>query len=276
MKRFAWLNLLGLLLAITFSMTVTSPVSARWICRKLVSVNEEGLYSLLNSETVCAGRLTQRDILSRNELELVPGAMILNKSGGEAEKVKISGTSKKAIKLEILEGFARIECPEVATEAEQEGKTLLGSYHLRWKGCKTSAGGTCTGLGDEAGLVLALGTFHVVLDKVLTEGSLGLGILFLLEQFHFICSVLFVDHLVLVKGDVLCLLTPLTPSKAITIKCEGEKGDPKETVYWNENGEKVELGGNSLLSSENGGAFRMSNEAGEVEGTTSEEIELMD
>ncbi len=201
---------------------------------------------------------------------------ILTKNKTQSEAVKISGTSKKETKLSILGSSVEVKCPEVTTETVQEGKSLLGLFHLHWKGCTTSAGGTCTGLGDESGLILALGKFHLVEDKLSSEGSLGLGILFLLEHVHFTCKVVFVEELILVLGEVLCLITPLTLGTTVTVKCEGEKGDPKETVYWNEKGEKVEMGLNGLKSAKNEGSEEMSAESGEGTGTASEEIELMD
>ncbi len=201
---------------------------------------------------------------------------ILTKEHKQSEAVKISGTSTKETKLSILGSSVEVKCPEVTTESVLEGKSLLGLFHLHWKGCTTSAGGTCTGLGDESGLVLALGKWHLVEDKLLSEGALGLGVLALVEHMHLACKVVFVEELILVLGEVLCLLGPLTLGTTLTVKCEGEKGDSKETVYWNEKGERVEIGSNGLKAAKNEGAEEMAAENGELTGTASEEIELMD
>lgn len=201
---------------------------------------------------------------------------VLSKAGVESEKVKLSGTSAKIGRLSILKSVLAMECTETTIEAEQVGKTLLGPGHIHWKGCKTNAGGTCTGLGDESGLILALGTAHLVLDKLLSEGTLGLGMLFLIEALHLTCTVAGINKLILVKGELLCLVGPLTLGTVKTLKCEGKEGDPKETVYWKENGEKVELGLSALLASENDSTFEMAAVEGEGSASANEEIELMD
>jgi len=202
-------------------------------------------------------------------------AKVLTKAGVESENFKLSGNSVKETKLTVLKSGLAVKCPEVTTEGEQTGKTLLGTFHLHWKGCTTSLGGTCTGLGDESGLILALGTFHIVFDSLTT---LGLGVLFLVEPLHFTC-VVGLSELLLVKGEVLCLATPTNSlTKTITVKCETgpENGDPKETVYWNhETGAEVKMGLEGLLTSKNGGAFEMSAQAGEGVANLNEELEFM-
>jgi hypothetical protein len=114
-----------------------------------------------------------------------------------------------------------------------------------------------------------------VFDKLSPE--LGLGILFLLEHVHYTCEKTLIGTvLLLVKGEVLCLLTPInTKTTKITVTCQGEKGDPKETVYWNEEGTEVKMGTEALLGSENEGAFAMSAQEGAGESTLSEETEFM-
>jgi hypothetical protein len=79
-----------------------------------------------------------------------------------------------------------------------------------------------------------------------------------------------------VKGEVLCLVTPTNAmTKKITVTCQGEKGDPKETVYWDEKGKEVKMGTEALLASENEKAFEMSAQDGAGESTLSEEAEFM-
>jgi hypothetical protein len=207
---------------------------------------------------------------------------VLTSAKKESEAVKFSATNQvNTTTFSILEGLGVVECKEISDEGEQTGKTLLGLFHIHWKGCKVKgfSESVCTGLGDEAGLVLALGTFHIVLDKLGTGEALGLGILFLLEHVHFLCDkVLFgANILVLVLGEVLCLLGPLTLGTKKTITCEGtESGDPRETVYWNERGTEVKMGENGLLGSENEGTNKMSAQNGKAEVTTNLEVEFMD
>jgi len=203
---------------------------------------------------------------------------VLNKNHEKINSgLKASGHTATTTKLEILEGFAETKCPEVLYEGEQTS-ARLGVFHLHWHKCTTSLGGTCTGLGDETGLVLALGTAHLVEDKLTSEGTLGAAALILVEPTHYACKVGFVTTLINVSGEVLCLVSPLTLTLTGKIKCEqGAKvGDPGETVYWNEAGTKVEMGENGLLASENGGTAKMAAEVGEGEGELNQEAELMD
>jgi opacity protein-like surface antigen len=201
--------------------------------------------------------------------------LVLNNKKEQTEGLKFKGENKTTTTFTRLGGFGTTKCPELATEGEQEGKGLLGTFHLHWKGCTSNVGGTCTGLGDKPGFILALGTFHLVYDKLAPE--LGLGILFLLEHVHFTCEKTLIGTvLLLVKGEVLCLLTPINVKTIkITVTCQGEKGDPKETVYWNEAGKEVKMGTEALLGSENEGAFAMSAQEGAGESTLSEEAEFM-
>lgn len=157
---------------------------------------------------------------------------------------------------------------------EGELTPRLGPFHFHWHKCATNLGGTCTGLGDESGLTLALGTWHLVFDSL---EPLAAAILLLFEHVHFACTVLGQTHLILVLGEMLCLITPTnTLTKKFKIKCEkgASAGDPTETMYWNEAGTLVEITG--LLTSENEGAtYKMSAESGELEVEASEEVEIM-
>jgi hypothetical protein len=205
---------------------------------------------------------------------------VLSKAKVSTSNLKFSGTSKKETVFTILNGFAKTKCPEVVTEGQQEGTGLLGTFHLHWKGCTTNLGGTCTGLNDtaEPGTILALGTFHLVYDKLGAGAELGVAMLFLLEHVHYTCEGGFVPKtLVLVLGEVLCLVKPVgTLTTALTIGCEGNSGDPLETTYWkSNNGEEVKMGTNALLGSQNEGAFEMSAQSGEGESKASEEFEIM-
>jgi len=203
---------------------------------------------------------------------------ILNKNKVKVENTEFSGHSNKETVFTVLEFFGKTKCPEVLIEAHLLS-AQLGDFHLHWHKCTTNLGGTCTGLGDEEGLILALGTFHLVYDKLLAEGPLGAGILFLLEHVHYVCEggLIIGKKLVLVLGEVLCLIEPLTLGTEIKVKCEGTNGDPAETKYWTENGQEVNMGQNALLASEDEGTtYKMSAESGEAVATASEQVELMD
>jgi|GEM_PF-6995868 len=202
---------------------------------------------------------------------------ILTAAGTESNEVRISGKAASTATFGILEGFATIKCGEGEGEGHQEGKTLLGVGHGQLTKCTTSAGGTCTGLNDSvAGTILVLGTTHIV---IVSRSPLTLGILSLVEHLHFTCTKVsgFLTILVLVKGQYLCGLTPLTLGTEKTVTCRGKSGDAENTTYFNEEGKEVNIGTEALLTSENEGTFKMS----ALEGTqehikTSESVELMD
>ena len=159
--------------------------------------------------------------------------------------------------LAVLPGgiTKEIMAKEVETSGTLEAGAKLGSFHIDFK--KSTAGGgllTCTGLGEASGVVLMLGTWHLVYDKLGTGGELGVAFLFLAEATHLECG----SKLFVMTGQVLCLLSPVeTLTTSFTVKCEGSKGDPKETVYWNEKGEEVKLGESGLLDAENEGTGEM-------------------
>jgi len=202
---------------------------------------------------------------------------MLTSTGVESNAVSFTAKAAGTTTFSILEGFGTVKCGETESEGALEGKTALGAFHINWTKCTTSLGGTCTGLSDAtAGTVLALGKFHFV---IISRSPLTLGMLFLLEHVHFTCTKVggFTTVLVLVKGEVLCGLTPLTLGTEKTVACKGKSGDAESTSYFNEAGTEVKIGSEALLSSENEGTFRMSAEEGIQEHVkTSESVELMD
>jgi len=162
---------------------------------------------------------------------LASSPAFLDAAGTEPAAFKFTGHTATTTTLQILEGFAETKCPEILIEGELTFR--LGPFHLHWHRCTTNLGGTCTGLGDESGLILALGTAHLVRDKLGSGAELGAAILFLVEHLHFTCVVLGSEHLLLVLGEVLCLVAPTNAlAKQFTLKCEkGAKvGDPGETM----------------------------------------------
>jgi hypothetical protein len=199
----------------------------------------------------------------------------LNAEKKEPATTTFSGHAVATTTFTILEGFGETKCPEVLFEGSLSPR--LGPFHLHWHKCTTNLGGTCTGLGDEAGLILALGEAHLVWDSL---EPLGAAILFLLEHVHYACTVLGSTKLILVLGEVLCLITPINSlTKKFTIKCEkgAKAGDPAETMYWkdDESGTLVEIPEGLLASENEGVSYKMSAEAGEVPVETAQEVEIM-
>ena len=164
--------------------------------------------------------------------------------------------------LEALPGGTtnEIACKKDKSEGTFEKDKPLGLFHITFEGCTAGFGTlTCTGLGDANGIILSLGTAHLVWDKLGAE--MGGGVLFLVENTHFLCVGLGKDVLFLVEGEVLCLIKPVEMlTKHFEIVCEGSGGDPGETTYWNEDGTEVKMGQEKLLTSENEGTGKMSSE----------------
>ena len=164
--------------------------------------------------------------------------------------------------LEALPGGSthEVACKKDKSEGTFEQNKPLGLFHITFEGCTAGFGTlTCTGLGEGNGIILSLGSAHLVWDKLGAE--LGTGVLFLPEPTHFLCVGLGKDVLFLVTGEVLCLMKSSVPlTKHFEIVCEGTKGDPGETTYWNEGGTEVKMGEEKLLTSENEGAGAMSSE----------------
>jgi hypothetical protein len=152
--------------------------------------------------------------------------------------------------LEVLKGAAVISCAKSKMEGTFEATKPLGTFHIDLEACKASIA-ACTGLGEAKEVLLSLGTFHLVFDKLAAKLSEnGVGILFLIEPTHYEClGKLFVE-----QGQLLCLIKPVEKlAKHFEIVCEKgkESGDPGETVYWNEKGEEVKMGEELFLTSEN-------------------------
>ncbi len=179
--------------------------------------------------------------------------------------------------LEVLKGN-KVTCAKDKSEGTIEATKPLGLFHITFEGCKGPLETVCTGLGDKnAGEVLVLGTYHFVFDKLGAKLSeAGVGVLFLLELLHFTCGEGIFAVLILVKGEVLCLIKPVnTLAKHFEIVCEQKEGDPKETVYWNEEGKEVKMGEEGLLTAENDKTFVMSGELTTALILTPNNIEIM-
>lgn len=187
-----------------------------------------------------------------------------------------SGESSKGT-LEVLPGGLahRVVCQKDKSEGNIETGGKLGQFHIKFESCKAAGLFACTGLGEAVEVILSLGTYHIVYDKLGTGAALGVGILFLVEPVHFTCSN---GAEFVVQGEVLCLIKPINAlAKHFEIVCErgGTEGDPGEITYWNENGTEVKMGLEKLLTKENGGAGVMSSELTTALILTEKEVLIM-
>jgi hypothetical protein len=185
------------------------------------------------------------------------------------EAVTFTGESGAGT-LSTLAGTT-VECKSDTSEGSFSAiDPELGPFHVDFKEC-TSAGGACTGLGEAAGIILVLGTAHLVVDTL--TPALGAGVLFLVPNpVHFVCA----GVLVAVSGQVLCLIKPVaTKTTHFEIVCEQSAvGDPKEVEYWGEQGQNVKMGLNLLLTSLNEGLGAASSEKTTALILTSKEITI--
>lgn len=187
--------------------------------------------------------------------------------------VSFTGTAGVG-KPEVLGSAFVVECKKIAYEASFAAETVLGPFHLKLSECSAKLGtmnlGTCTGLGDtESGVVLALGEEHLVYDSL---SPLGVAVLLLVEPMHLECKSI-TTVLTTLEGSLLCLFTPInTLTKAPKVHCEGEKGDAKETTYWNDAGEAKTA---VLRTAENEKEAKDSSQSIEASLTPSHEVEII-
>ena len=91
--------------------------------------------------------------------------------------------------------------------------------------------------------------------KELTLPNWGVGVLFLFEHLHFTCEAGLAKALILVLGELLCLITPVNKaSKTSEVVCKATNGMPEEIVYLNAEGKEVNLGTTALRVSTNEGS----------------------
>lgn len=136
----------------------------------------------------------------------------------------------------------------------------LGKFHIHFKGCKDkTTGATCTGLGEELGIILVLGTWHLVWDEKSPTFELHVATLFLIETVHFNCTALV---LLEVKGEQLCLdLEPEVSKTTHEFHCFQKEG--KQEDQWCKkdlSAECMELVTPILLTSVNHGTAKESAE----------------
>src|SRR5665811_98213 len=89
---------------------------------------------------------------------------------GEPTSATFKGESAEKTTLSILGNTLEVLCAKTKSEGSLETGGKLGTFHIAFEGCDTSVGGTCTGLGDAAGTILALGTLHLATNTALTLG----------------------------------------------------------------------------------------------------------
>jgi hypothetical protein len=136
----------------------------------------------------------------------------------------------------LLSGASEVKCKEAPATGTEESKKPLGLLHITFKGCKGFGGVACTGLGDAAETILALGSWHLVFDKLGAE--LLTAVLILTEHVHFSCSALV---LVLVLGALVCLhLKPTESNTTHLFHCVIQaNGEQEDKTYEDANGNSV-------------------------------------
>jgi len=191
---------------------------------------------------------------------------------GKPTAATFKGVSTKKTNLSTLGSSLEVLCGQTTSEGSLEAGGKVGTFHLRFEKCDTSLGGECTGLGDTAGTILALGSLQLATNSGLTVGYL----LFATEHLHFSCTVLGIAKLFLVEGQYLCEVKPINVlTKTLTVACKkgAEHGDPAVTSYENFKGEAATLT-NPLSSSEGDTTATMAAEEGEGEATVTPEAKL--
>jgi hypothetical protein len=107
------------------------------------------------------------------------------------------------------------------TGEETSNEPPLGPFHIDFKECTGPLGIVCTGLGEAAGVILVLGTWHLVFDREVGHAFAGLtvGTLFLVNTVHFSCGAFI---LIVTEGEVLCLdLKPTEANAKHSYHCTG-------------------------------------------------------
>jgi hypothetical protein len=175
---------------------------------------------------------------------------------GTAEEGASTWTGKATSKTELLtETGPSYACESATTEGTVEAKQPLGLFHIHFKGCTEDGMISCSGEGEESGVFLWLGSWHLVYDTLRTglTGS-GVALLFLVSAFKFECVMSRVE----VKGGmVLCLvLNPEALTKEFEFHCNKRSGSfgPEETKYDNQSGTQVSI--TPLEFRENGGTLK--------------------
>jgi hypothetical protein len=165
-----------------------------------------------------------------------------------------TGENDGTAEPELVGLFGSVKCKKAAASGTEEEKHPLGEYHIEFKECKDNLNNNCTGIGDEptTGLILALGTWHLVYD-VDSTSELGLATLFLQSTVvKFKCGGLLIE----VKGEVLCLDLEWNVLKLSHLfHCHQKEALQLDTLWWNDDGTSTHHEKAELLCSLNGLAF---------------------
>jgi hypothetical protein len=162
--------------------------------------------------------------------------------------------------LTTLGGVLSVKCEKLTGKNGTIESANLGKYETLFEEC-TSSGGKCTGVGLTTGDILNAGTYHFWLALETLNGTANTlvgALVFLPEELHFTCVVIGTNVLVLVKGCIAALATPLNALASVTKDTFAVTGagDPLIT--------KVLPAGSTaeieclLLSSKSEGTFEMS------------------
>jgi hypothetical protein len=128
----------------------------------------------------------------------------------------------------------------------------LGAFHVKFLGVKNALLGTCTGTGDESGVVLVLGEFHF---RDNSQPSPLTVVIFLLNQVQFLCG----TTLITVGGCVAGAVTPeSTLTKTLEETLKTANGDNSIVKVLNEENTAEEAC--QLLSKAGAGATELSAE----------------
>jgi len=157
-----------------------------------------------------------------------------------------------------------IECKTASAleSSETSNEPPLGPFHIDFKECKNKETGlTCTGAADTGtpGLILVLGTWHLVFDKEkgVAFKELTTATLFLVNELTFTCSALVSIR---VLGEVVCLdLKPTESNVKHSFHCTGSTTEPNDE--WCKGGDVAGACSEptlpKLLQSVNGAAFKV-------------------
>jgi hypothetical protein len=116
--------------------------------------------------------------------------------------------------------------------SESSNKPPLGLFHIHFKGCEqTVLKVKCTGTGEEAGVILALGKWHLYFDRKVggVFEKLTTATVFLVEPVSFKCSAVLALK---VEGEVVCLdLKPETAARDFLFHCTGKSSTEPDEEY---------------------------------------------
>jgi hypothetical protein len=208
-------------------------------------------------------------------------------ANASAEVVVLPGASQNftgaggSATLETAGGVV-VVCETDTNEGTIEASKPLGTFHIHFLKCKIKALGVtapCASLDHKVSeeAILMLGTYHLVFDHLgMTLSEDGVGVLFLLEHLHFTCETGIIKILVLMLGELLCLIKPVNTKAAhFEIVCNETAGDPSETVYWNEAGTEVKMGTEALKAALNEGKEEGAGLRTTMTETPENELEMM-